>query len=63
MHNKITKRANKSSKNMEKFKYWGMAQIKIACLKKLRAEYIQEIPAQFSPESFVFQFVTQKYTV
>jgi len=33
-----------------------MMEMKTACIKNLRAEYIQEMPVPFGPESFVFQF-------
>jgi hypothetical protein len=53
--------ANKSSENLSKFIYWGMMQMKIACIKNLRADYIQVMPVSFGPESFVFQFAIKKY--
>jgi hypothetical protein len=34
--------------------------MKIACIKNLRGEYIQEMPGSFGPESFVFQFAIKK---
>jgi len=52
--------ANKSSENLAKFICWGMMQMKIACIKNLRADYIQDMPVSFGPESFVFQFAIKK---
>ena len=53
--------ANKSSENMAKFTYFGMMQMKIACMKNLRAEYILEMLLPLGPETFYFQFAIKKY--
>jgi hypothetical protein len=55
--------ANKSSENLAKFIYWGMMQMKNACIKNLRAQCIQEVPAPFGPESFVFQFAIKNLKI
>jgi hypothetical protein len=49
--NNTIKIANKSSEHVAKVKNWGTVKMKIACMKKVRTESIQKIPAQFSPES------------
>jgi len=58
--NNNTNTANKSSENLAKFIYWGMMQMKIAYIKNLRVEYIQEMSAPFGTESFVLQFAIKK---